>query len=717
MKQHESLCRANEILKQYVFEIRKFAISISEMGPNSGGGKRNKTKSTPARARFSSFRPEHKTKGSGKESEGREQKKRAVKSGISASVAGALDQVSQSLLAAADVFQLPAHVADHVISLFSRSAEHDNSECSSSTSSSDDDCMATMSADPVDTIEKATEELRLDFSLDHVLSKSPRKGLSDSEIGALQLFGAMYGFTKEDFVNLSDIVGSDHIDLCAGAVMRLCGIDVASFKQHSPSSVLEEELVTVASIYGQNFSVQRSFSGCVLSQLTYEVSGSSAILAIQCSDLYPSNDCRVAAWFHGPSLSRSNCVLHCRDALKRVMDRCALGSPIIFDLFQMLEEVSLPHHFAETESHSQLQQIYDKYKFTPSLKHPTETTFQMLAQNSVVAVEEPKVEMMRPSVATATSGTEFDCTTSIPSDFVQNIRIQYNKALNWADESGFFPPEASQKAKQRLCGMFPQFSEASILASLSGKSFDLDKPSIAFKVQELDFGVQLQCTKAIMKSIDVTKGKAKSLLALAQQHIIEDGGSIFASSIDEAKQLWVDLSVSLHEEQNLARRKQQAANYQIRRGIAATTFSVAAAAFPSSAEVVSNSEGRAAKLDSAKAASQQKEDLNVAHVSKLFSEQQCADAVMAHSNRMRQKTLPPEKNDSEIKKDAQLSQRMCEELQAKIRSDRYQRMLSSREQLPAFQQQDKIISDIRNNRVILVVGDTGYDLSRSKINP
>ena len=81
------------------------------------------------------------------------------------------------------------------------------------------------------------------------------------------------------------------------------------------------------------------------------------------------------------------------------------------------------------------------------------------------------------------------------------MRIQYNKALNWADESGFAAADASQKAKERLCGMFPQYSEETILAALHGKSSELMKPSTAFNIQLFDFGVQLQCTKSIMKAV------------------------------------------------------------------------------------------------------------------------------------------------------------------------------------------------------------------------
>lgn len=677
------------------------------MGPNSGGGKRNKTKATPARARFSSFCHEHKSKGSGKDSEGRERKKRVVKSGISASVAGAFDQVSHSLLAAADVFQMSAEVVGHVISLLSGQDEPDTSECSSSSSSSDDDSISVPATVPVDAIERATIDPRPVFPTNHErVVKPPPCGLSDSEICALQLFGATHGFTKEDFANTSDIVGIDLIDICACAIMRSCGADLACFQQHTPSCILEEELEIVASIFGENFSVQRSSSGCVLSLLTYAVSGSSAILAIQRSDLYPSKHCHVAAWFYRPSLSRTNAVACCRDSLKRIEERIAHGSPIMFDLFQFLEEASLSPQLAEIESQSQLQQIYEKYKFTPGLKHPTKTTLQIHEQDNADAAVESNPKMKQCPVTTATLSTAAcDNSSSVPSELVQHIRVQYNKALNWADESGFSPAEASQKAKERLCCMFPQYSEASILASLSGKSLHLDKPSIAFKIDQFDFGVQLQCTKAIMKSIDVTKGKAKSLMALAQQQIIEDGGNIFASDMDEAKQLWVDLSVSLYEEQNLARRKQQAASYQARHGTAAKTST---AADTSSVEAClnSNSEG-GAKLDSVKASSQFKEDLKLAHVSKLFSEQQCVDAVVAHSNRMRQKLSPAEKNESEIQRDKQLCQRLCDELQAKVRSDRYKRMLATREQLPAFQQQSKITSDILNNRVTLVIGDTG----------
>ena len=680
------------------------------MGPNSGGGKRNKSKATPARARFSSFRLEHKSKSSGKDSEGREQKKRAVKNGISASVAGAADQVSQSLLAAADLFQMSVQVAEHVISLLSRHDDLDNSECSSSTSSPDDDSVDAAAAAPVDTIEKATEAIRLDRSMNPVLH-SPHRGLSDSEICALQLFSATFGFTRNDFVDISDVVGNDFIDICAGAVMRSCGIEVTCFDTHTPSSTLEEELGIMASIFGEKFCAQRSSSGCVLAQLTSEVSGSSAIFAIQKSDLYPSNYCHVAAWLNSPLLSRSKSVAFCQDALRRVEERCAQGSPIMFDLFQILEEASLTPQSAETESQSQREQIYDKYHFVLDLKNPTEPNTQKEEQPSVHSFEDPSAHMKQLQVTTSSSGhecvTECDRSMSVPSDQVQSVRMQYNKALNWADESGFSPSEASQKAKERLCGMFPQFAEASILACLNGKSVNLDKPSIAFKIQQLDFGVQLQCTKAIMKSTDVTKGKAKSLMALAQQQIIEDGGNIFASDIDEAKQLWVDLSVSIFEEQNLARRKQQAASYQARHSVTTNISEAAVVSSSAQAHNIPTSEG-GTKLGSSKASSQTAEDLKLPHVSKLFSEQQCVDAVSAHSTRMRQKILSPEKTESEIKSDQQLSERLCQELQVKVHSHRYKRMLATREKLPAFQQQAKITSDILKNKVTLVIGDTGW---------
>jgi hypothetical protein len=672
------------------------------MGPNSGGGKRNKPKATPARARFSNFCPHAKTKGSDKTSDGPGRKKKmpsVSKSGVSASVAGAFDRVSQSLLTSADVFQMSPQVSDHVISILSR--PHDSSDSSSSASESDDD------AAPVDAIKKAIES-RLDLSSDHDRTLKPsRHGLSDSESCALQLF-ASYGFKKEDFVNISDMVGSDLIDICAAAVVRSCGIDVTPLEQLTPSSILEEELISLTSIYGESFYTQRSSNGCVLSQLTYEASDAFAILVIQHSDMYPSDQCDVAAWFYRPSLDRSKCVAHCRDALDCVRDRCASGLPIIFDVFQTLEGVTLSALPAEAECQSELQQIYGKYKFALSSNHPVDGTVQKLEQTSGKASVASNVEAIPSPETSSTIGTA----SSLSSEATQSIRIQYNKALNWADESGFSPADASHKAKERLFGMFPQYSEATISVALNGNSSHSLKPSIAFNIHDLDFGIQLQCVKSIMKSIDVTKGKAKSLLAQAQQQIVEDGGKIFASSMEEAKRLWADLSISIHEEQNLARRKQQSENYLFRQGVAARASTVADTVGPSPVDLSAISRSKSANVAtaSAQAPARRQEDLAVTQVSKLFSEQQCVDAVRSHSDRIQQQSIPAEKNESELRKEEQLSRRLFDELRAKYESDRYKRMLVSRQQLPAFQQQEKIILDIRSNRVTLVVGDTGSSI-------
>lgn len=663
---------------------------------------------TPARARFSNFCP----KSSGKEPEGRgrDKTKRSVpKSGISASVAGAFDQVSQSLLAAADLFQLSPQVADHVISLLSTSIERDSN--SSSSSSESEDAIESTAA-PAEAREKHKESgLDLSLSRDLVV-KSSRSGLSDSENCALQLFAA-HGFTKEDFVNLSDIVGDDLIDICTAAVMRICDIRVTSLEQRPcPSTALEEELLSLASIYGDNFSAQRSSNGCMLSQLAFEDSGAFAILAIQLSDMYPSEKSNVAVWFSCPSLSRSSCLAVCRGIMGRVHQSCVLGCPVMFDVFQSLEEASLsppPPVVGLGESSIELQKIYDKYKYC---KHPVEQTVDMLEQASVEVSVVPKAESKRLPEPAAISASSVDGSSSMSSETIQSIRIQYNKALNWADESGFSPLVAPQKAKERLCSMFPQHAESLILEVISGKSSQLVKPSIAFNVRDFDFGLQLQCTKSIMKSIDVTKGKAKSLLAQAQQHIVEDGGKIFACDIDEAKQLWVDISISLYEEQNLVRRKQQAESYQARRGLMSKTFSDANTDVPASDD--SNVTAKSAKSVNAGGASnvtpptsQHKVDLAVAQVSKLFSEQQCVDAVRSHSNRLQTQTMPAAKTESDVRRDKQVSERLCTELRAKFQSDRYKRMLAVREQLPAFQQQDNIVSVIGSNRVTLVVGDTG----------
>ena len=697
--------------------------ALSSMGPNSGGGKRNKSKATPARARFSNWFPQSKTKSSGKESTGqsREHKKHSVaKSGISASVAGAFDRVSQSLLAAADVFHVSPQVADHVLSLLSRANSCSDAELSTSDSESDDDAsvaaaapvpaQAVAAAAPAHAIGKHAVKLEAGSSSQHQSAFKPqRQGLSDCETCALQLLAAK-GFSKEEFVDLGDIVGSDLIDICTAAVMRSCGLDVGPFQQRTPSSILEEELLTLSSIYGDNILVQRSASGSVTVQLTYEggvAGGATAILAIGTSDTYPSAHCRVAAWFHSPALSRTNCIANCRVALERVSDLCASGSPIIFDVFQTLEEACTSQHLAESEPLGEIQKIYDKYKFAPA-KHVIETAAHGLSPANVEAcvkpVTEPKHSSDLPAVALGSGSA-----ASLPSDIVQTVRIQYNKALNWADESGFSSLEAPQKAKDRVFALFPQYSATAIATALSGKSSHEVKPSIAFNIQEFDFGVQLQCTKAIMKTTDVTKGKAKSLLAQAQQQIVEDGGKIFASNLEEAKQLWVDLSISVYEEQNLNRRKQQAESYQSRHGSAARTSSIvpAAAPAPVRAPVNTTSGAVGAAVVPAPAPAVKKADISVAQVSKLFSEQQCVDAVRAHSTRLRQQPLAAAKNESELKKERELSQRLSEELRAKQQSDRYRRVLATREQLPAFQQQDKIISDIFKNRVTLVVGDTG----------
>jgi hypothetical protein len=679
------------------------------MGPNSGGGKRNQAKATPTRARFSNFCPHVKSKGGSKDADGQSREKKrqsAPKSGVSASVAGAFDRVSQSLLASADVYHIAStQVADHVISLLSRTNEL--LELSSSSESDDDARMPTAAAEE-ELVEKASGP-SLDLSLDHDCTIKPsRKGLSDSETCSLQFFAA-YGFKKEDLVDISDIVGNDLIDITTAAVVRSCGMNVAACQQCVPSLILEEELVTLASIYGEAFSSQRSSNGCVLSQLTYEASGASAILAIQFSDVYPSDQCNVAAWIYGPLLDRSKCVALCRNALDSVRERCASGLPIIFDVFQTLEEESMALLPAETECHSELQQIYDKYKYSVSLKHAAETTVENAALASVKPSVAPFTEVKQ-FPETSSSGTGADCASSLSSEVIQSIRIAYNKALNWADESGFSPADASLKAKERLCGLFSQFSEDTILVALSGKSSHSMKPSIAFNIRDLDFGIQLQCTKSIMKSIDVTKGKAKSLLAQAQHNIVEDhGGKIFASSLDEAKQLWVDLSISYYQDQNLARRKQHSESYLFRKGIAARASCVedASAPSPSNHPVIARSESAFAATASAQATVQRKADLGVAQVSKLFSEQQCVDAVRLHTDRLQQHSTPADKNEFELRKERQVSVRLCDELREKYQSDRYQRMLVSRQQLPAFQQQEKIISDIRNNRVTLVVGDTG----------
>jgi hypothetical protein len=673
----------------------------SSMGPNSGGGKRNKTKATPARARFSNFFPHAKSQPKGKESEtqNRERKKYSVpKTGLSASVAGAFDRVSQSLLASADEFHVSSQVADHVISLLSRS----NEDFSESSDSGDDEID---SAAPVQAIEKAIEQ-RLELSTVHDRTlKTSRDGLSDSESCALQLVAA-YGFTKDHFINISELVGNDMIDICAAAVLRSCGIDLTTFQQLTPSSILEEELITIGSIYGEFFSVQRSSNGCILCQLTYEASNASAILAIQFADLYPSNQCNVAAWLYCPTINQTQCMAHCRDALKSVRERCTSGLPIMFDVFQTLEEVSSSPLPVETQCHGELQQIYDKYKFTPGFSHPSDAaTIRHLEATCAEPFVAPSSGTKSSSVPETKpmSGIDTVCSSSLPFECIQSMRIQYNKALNWADESGFAAADASQKAKERLCGMFPQYSEETILAALHGKSSELMKPSTAFNIQLFDFGVQLQCTKSIMKSVDVTKGKAKSLLSQAIQQIVEDGGKIFASSMDEAKQLLVDLSISLYEEQNLARRKQQSESYLHRHGIAARTSSVADT-FGHVQSVVDHP----VIADSAQATVRTKfEDLVVPQVSKLFSEQQCVDAVRLHSDRLQQQSMPGEKTEIELRKESQLSRRLCDELQSRYQSNRYKQMLVSRQQLPAFQQQEKIISDIGNNRVTLVIGDTG----------
>jgi hypothetical protein len=672
------------------------------MGPNSGGGKRNKTKVTPARARFSNFCPHAKTKGSDKTSDGQGRKKKlqsALKSGVSASVAGAFDRVSQSLLASADVFHMSPHVADHVISILSR--PQDSSESSSSVSESDDDAIASVAA-PVDAIKKAID-LRLDLSPDHVRTLKPsRNGLSDSEICALQLF-ASHGFTKEDFVNISDIVGSDLIDICAAAVVRSCGIEITPLEQCNPSSTLEEELISLASIYGESFSTQRSSNGCVLFQLAYEASDAFVIVVIQHSDMYPSDQCDVAAWFYRPLLDRSKCVSHCRDALNCARDRCKSGLPILFDVFQSLEVAALSTPPAEAECQSELQHIYGKYKFTLSSNQAVDGTVQKLGETSGITSIASNLEAKSLSETSSTSCTA----SSLSPEAAQSIRIQYNKALNWADESGFLHADASRKAKERLIEMFPQYSEAAISVALSGKLSHSFKPSMVFNIQDLDFGVQLQCVKSIMKSIDVTKGKAKSLLSQAQQQIVEDGGKIFASSMEEAKQLWADLSISIYEDQNLARRKQQSESYLLRQAVAARASSVVDTVVPSA---ISRTKSASSASDSVQATVRQQVDLAVTQVSKLFSEQQCVDAVRSRSDRLQQQSIPAEKNESEIRKEEQLSRRLCDELRAKYESDRYKRMLVSRQQLPAFQQQEKIISDIRSNRVTLVVGDTGSSI-------
>jgi hypothetical protein len=359
------------------------------------------------------------------------------------------------------------------------------------------------------------------------------------------------------------------------------------------------------------------------------------------------------------------------------------------------------------ENRIELQKIYDKYKYW---QHPVEQTVDMFKQASVEVSVVPEAESkLRPEPA-AISASSVDGSASMSSETIQSIRIQYNKALNWADESGFSPLVAPQKAKERLCSMFPQHAESLILAVISGKSSHLVKPSIAFNIRDFDFGLQLQCTKSIMKSIDVTKGKAKSLLAQAQQHVVEDGGKIFACDIDEAKQLWVDLSISLYEEQNLLRRKQQAESYQARRGLMSKSFSNANTDVPASDDVTAKSAksvNAGAASNVTPPASQHKVDLAVAQVSKLFSEQQCVDAVRSHSNRLQKQTMPAAKTESDVRRDMQVAERLCTELRAKFQSDRYKRMLAVREQLPAFQQQENIVSVIRSNRVTLVVGDTG----------
>jgi len=686
------------------------------MGPNSGGGKRNKSKATPARARFSNWFPQSKTKSSGKEPTGqsREHKKHSVaKSGISASVAGAFDRVSQSLLATADVFQISPQVADHVLYLLSRATACSDSDLSSSNSESDDDPAA--AAVPLVQARVSALQLEVRSSSNHhsVVVKPSRHGLSDCETCALQLVMAK-GFSKEDFVDLSGIVGSDLIDICTAAVMRSCGIDINSFRQSTPSVILEEELLTVSSIYGENFVVQRSSSGCVTAQLAYDAgaaAGATAILVVAMSDVYPSAQCNVAVWFYSPLLSRSKCIGYCRDALDRVSDRCASGTPIMFDVFQTLEEVSTSQHLAESESLSEMQQIYDKYKFAPNAQRAIVAPAHARSPASAEASVQPKIEAKPKQPSELPIAVTVGC-ASLSSEIIQTVRIQYNKALNWADESGFSSSEAPQKAKERVFALFPQYSETAITTALGGKSSHDVKPSIAFNIQEFDFGIQLQCTKSIMKLTDVTKGKAKSLLAQAQQQIVDDGGKIFANSLEEAKQLWIDLSISVYEEQNLARRKQQAESYQARHGSVARSSAVVPAAVPAPvrAPVASLSVAACAAITLAPVAAQQKVQPSVAQVSKLFSEQQCVDAVRAHSTRLKQQTLPSEKNESQLKQERALSQRLCDELRAKHQSDRYRRMLVTREQLPAFQQQDKIISDISKNRVTLVIGDTGLGL-------
>jgi hypothetical protein len=213
-----------------------------------------------------------------------------------------------------------------------------------------------------------------------------------------------------------------------------------------------------------------------------------------------------------------------------------------------------------------------------------------------------------------------------------------------------------------------------------------------------------------MKAIDVTKGKAKSLLSQAQQQIVDDGGSIFATSLDEAKQFWVDVSISVYEEQNFSRRKQRSESYLARHGSAVKPSAAASASESTSSYVCSRSIGNLESTNTmpgtAQQLSQQVLDSSVSQVSKLFTEQQCADALRDRSNRLLMPNIS-EKSESELKKDKQVSQLLCQELRALYQSDRYKRILASRETLPAFQHKEKIISEICKHRVTLVVGDTG----------